>query len=94
MDKSILTCKSNYVETLKVTGAALLGAAIFAGVGSGHFGDIRGAVSKMVEVDKTYEPKREDSALYDELYGIYCSVYEGMEEKQVFRRLAKVQERY
>jgi xylulokinase len=81
------------VETLKITDAALLGAAIFAGVGSGHFGDIREAVSKMVAVDKTYEPKRENASLYDELYGIYCGVYEGLEEKQVFRRLAKVQER-
>jgi len=82
------------VETLKVTDAALLGAAIFAGVGSGHFGDIREGVAKMVAVDKTYEPKRENASLYDELYGIYCGVYEGLEGKRVFQRLAKVQERY
>jgi xylulokinase len=82
------------VETLKVTDAALLGAAIFAGVGAGLFGDIREAVSKMVAVDKAYEPKRENASLYDELYGIYCGVYEGLEKNKVFERLAKVQERY
>jgi len=81
------------VETLKVTDAALLGAAIMAGTGSGHFGGIRDAVSKMVKIDRVYEPREQNARLYDELYDVYVRMYEGMEGKDVFARLARIQER-
>jgi xylulokinase len=82
------------VETLKVTDAALLGAAVFAATGSGYYKDIRSAVSKMVNVDMVYEPEKKNAELYEELYDIYCRLYEGMDEKEVFARLALIQERY
>jgi xylulokinase len=82
------------VETLKVTDAALLGAAVFAGTGSGCFRDIRDAVGRMVTVDRVYEPIRENVEIYDELYDVYGRLYEGMDEKEVFERLACVQNRY
>lgn len=82
------------IETLKVSDAALLGAAILAGVGVGSFKNIREGVEQMVYVDCKYEPVRKNSDLYDELYYIYCQIYEGLEEKSVFRSISKFQERY
>lgn len=61
------------VETLKVTDAAALGAAILAGVGVGVFKDIREGVSETVSVDKKYEPIEKNVKLYDELYDIILS---------------------
>ena len=81
------------VETLKVSDAAVLGAAMLAGVGVGIFKDIREGVSEMVSIDKKYEPIKENAKLYEELYGIYCRIYEGLEEKEVFKLIAKIQER-
>jgi xylulokinase len=81
------------VDTLKTTDAAVLGAAICAGVGVGLFKDIREGVAQMVAVDQTYEPNPENAKLYDELYEIYCRMYEGLDEKGVFQALAKFQER-
>ncbi len=80
------------VATLKITDAAVLGAAICAGVGVGLFKDIREGVSQMVAVDQTYEPKPENAEIYAELYEIYCRMYEGLDEKGVFQALAKFQE--
>jgi xylulokinase len=82
------------VETLKITDAALLGAAIFAGAGSGCFSGIHDGVSRMVAVDCVYEPIEQNVEIYDELYDVYCSLYEGMDEKEVFEKLACVQNRY
>jgi xylulokinase len=82
------------VQTLKVTDAALLGAAIFAGTGSGCFKDIGEAVDGMVAVDSVCEPVQENAEIYDELYDIYCRVYEGMNEREVFEKLSCVQNRY
>jgi xylulokinase len=82
------------VQTLKVADAALLGAAIFAGTGSGCFKDIREAVDGMVVVDSVCEPVQENAEIYDELYNIYCRVYEGMDEREVFEKLSCVQNRY
>ena len=82
------------VETLKITDAALLGAAIFAGTGSGCFKDIRDAVSRMVVVDSVYEPVQENVEIYEELYDIYCRLYEGMEMREVFEKLSCLQNRY
>lgn len=64
------------------------------GVGVGIFKDIKEGVSQMVKVDKKYEPNKENSKTYKELYDIYCRIYEGMEQKDIFRCLAKFQNKY
>ncbi len=81
------------VHTLKNADAAVLGAAIVAGVGVGMFKDIPDGVRKMVSVNKSYLPVKKHVDAYRELYDIYCRIYEGLEEKEVFRLLAKFQER-
>ncbi len=80
------------VETLMNSDAAVLGAAICGGVGTGVFKDIQEGVSEMVSVHKEYRPKTENVRIYDELYQTYCLAYEGMDEKGVFHSIAKMQE--
>lgn len=82
------------VETLKVTDAAILGAAILAGVGIGTFNSIEEGVLEMVKFDKEYEPIKENTEIYNELYSIYCKMYEALEERKIFSLLAKMQERF
>lgn len=80
------------VSTLKMPDAALLGAAICAGAGSGLFPDIATGVHAMVETSETYEPIAENVRLYDELYGVFCEIYEGL--VPAYDSLARIQERY
>ncbi len=78
---------------LKHSDAAILGAAIFAGVGCKAFESIEKAVKKMVTVDKTYTP-RSASKIYDDLYKIYCNAYRGLRDNKVFKLLANLQLKY
>jgi xylulokinase len=79
------------VETLINSDAAILGAAISAGVGVGVFEDFKDGVSKMVKVGKVYTPNQENVKVYDDLYAIYCKMYEGLDEKGVYEALAEFQ---
>lgn len=81
-------------ETLKVTDAAVIGAAIMAGTAVGIFNNISEAVTKMVRTDRIYRPIPEHAKIYDEMYKIYCAAYEGLKEKGVFEKLAQLQEKY
>ncbi len=81
------------VETLKVTDAAVLGAAVMGGVGVGIFKDIPEGVNQMVKIDRKYVPNAGNSKIYAELYDIYCKIYEGLESKGVFSALANIQSR-
>ena len=82
------------VNTLKVTDAAVIGAAIMGGVGVGIFKDIREGVNKMVKIDKRYIPDTENAKIYNELYNIYCNIYESFEDRGIFEAIAKIQNRY
>ena len=76
------------VSTLKIADAAVLGAVICGGVGIGIFSDIKDGVNRIVEVDKMYEPISENTAIYEELYEVFCDVYEGLSQK-AYDKLAK-----
>ncbi len=82
------------VNTLKITDAAVLGASIFAGVGTGVFDSIEDGVSSMVRTDQQYEPDQDHSKIYEELYSVYCKAYEGLESAEVYKSLAKIQSKY
>ncbi len=82
------------VQTLKHSDAAVLGAAICGGVGTGIFADFQEGVSAMVAIDREYEPQPENVKVYDDIYGAYCLAYEGMAEKGVFHTISKLQERF
>ncbi len=82
------------VQTLKTSDAAVFGAAICGGVGTGIFKDMKEGVSAMVSIDKEYRPKAENVKIYDELYQNYCLAYEAMDEKGVFHAVSEMQEKY
>ena len=80
------------VSTLKFPDAAVLGAAICAGVGSGLFTDIPDGVALMVETDRTYDPIQSNVEVYEEIYDVFCDIYERLEP--VYDKLAKIQARF
>jgi xylulokinase len=95
--KSELWCQiqadmyNSKVETLRVSDAALVGAAIFAGIGVGLYGDVVKAAEEMVHPEKEYAPDPERAELYEELYGIYCDAYEALDKSGVYGSIAKFQ---
>jgi xylulokinase len=81
------------VETLKITDAAVLGAAIMAGVGKHVFKDIREGVKAMVHVGKKYEPIKRNSQIYNEMYDIYCELYKSLDTSEIFSKISKIQDK-
>ncbi len=81
------------ISTLKISDAAILGASIFAGVGSGLFESIRDGVAKMVMPDKRYTPGA-DSEIYEKLYEIYVKAYQSFDKGGVFDLLSDFQASY
>lgn len=80
------------VETLRVKDAAVLGAAIFAGVGVGLFKNIKEASQAMVNIDQKYEPNKDNLIRYRKLYDLYCETYDSLYNKKIFKKIAKLQE--
>ena len=78
------------VQTLKIPDAAVAGAAVFAGVGSGLYSDIREGVGNLVKSNEVFEPEAEAAAIYDEMYSLFCHTYEALAPK-VFSELANFQ---
>jgi len=74
-------------ETLKVTDAAVMGAAICAASGAGLYGGLEEATLHMVHPDRRYEPDPAASAVYQELFGLYRDAYKALEQSRVFPRL-------
>ena len=48
----------------------------------------------MVKPDKTFFPNPGNSKRYSEMYDIYCRIYEGLEEMEVFKSLAKIRKKF
>lgn len=80
------------VETLVVADAALVGAAIAAGVGVGIFNSMEQGVEIMVKTDKIYYPNVENAQRYDEIYEIYQKAYKALHEGGVYKAIAKLQQ--
>jgi len=79
------------VETLKVTDAAVLGAAICGAVSVGLFSDIQSAATELVKADARYEPNKETSEVYERAYAVYCAAYEALERSGVFNQILQLQ---
>jgi len=79
------------VKTLEFTDAAVMGAAIMAGVGSEIFTSIKEGSNKMVKVNEEYEPIAKNVEIYNELYEIYCKLYSSFEDNKIFEMIAKFQ---
>lgn len=58
-----------------VTEAALMGAAVLAGVGAGLLSDITAGANRMVRIKSTVEPNPSQHRHYTDLYGVYKRLY-------------------
>ena len=76
-------------ETLAVSDAAALGAAISAGTGVHIFSSLAEGAEKMVHVRERYEPDQTQTAQYEDLYHVYCDAYEALEKAQIFQQLSR-----
>lgn len=48
----------------------------------------------MVSVKDRYEPTEENAALHNKLYEIYENIYDGLEDKNVYKKIAELQQEY
>lgn len=76
------------VQTLQVTDATVLGAAILGAVAAGEFASITEAADRLVRVDRTFEPDAAATRVYAGLYEDFCRAYEALAGQGVFRALA------
>ena len=56
--------------------APALGAAIFAGLASGRFDSMTAGADRFYRSDRTFEPREDQAALYDDAYAAYCDAME------------------
>ncbi|HEX5149510.1 MAG TPA: hypothetical protein VFW02_10540, partial [Candidatus Limnocylindrales bacterium] len=69
--------------------AAGLGAAIDAALGLGFHPDPATAVAAMVRVGELFEPTREASSMYDDLYrSVYLAMYERL--RPLYREIRRI----
>ncbi|MHB8620542.1 MAG: xylulokinase [Chloroflexota bacterium] len=73
------------VHRLSVRDTGVLGAALMAGVGAGLFPSLPAAAAGMVHVERAFTPNPGHQPLYDDLYGLYRSLYPAL--KPAFSRL-------
>ena len=73
--------------------ASVLGSAIAGAYSAGLFGSIAEGAGRLVQIQKVYEPNPEATSVYDELYGIYCRIYEGLESHGVYDAIAAFQKK-
>lgn len=63
------------IELTEVPELGSLGAAMCAGIGAGLYTDVEDAINKCVNIVKTYHPKPENKALYDESFERWNKAY-------------------
>lgn len=81
------------VQTVQTSETGALGAAMLAAVGVGIFKDVYEAANNMIHVTESYEPSRENTKIYDELYDIYNSVYKGLLNEKAYDKIVKLQDK-
>ena len=63
------------VRVAAVTESTALGAAIFAGLGAGLYGDLPEALDRIVRLEDPIEPNAANAARYDELFERWSAIY-------------------
>jgi len=80
------------VVTLENSDAAIVGAAMIAGVGANVFKDFAEAAERMVRRNETYNPSPEAAAVYEKLFKVYDKAYEALDSGGVFDEIVALQE--
>jgi xylulokinase len=76
------------VAVPRVREAALMGAAVLAGMGAERLPDITSAAHQMVRIDEVLAPDADRHQLYTELYGVYQRLYPDLRE--AFHQLGSI----
>ncbi|MDR1288055.1 MAG: hypothetical protein LBK08_10640 [Treponema sp.] len=76
------------IRTLNVPDAAVLGAAGLAAIGAGLLKNLDEVAGGMVHFGETYTPVSVNAAVYDRVFAVYKSAYEGLKSTGVFTKLA------
>jgi xylulokinase len=79
------------VAVPQVCEAALMGAAVFAGVGAGLLPDITAGASQMVRIDGVLEPHPDHHVRYTELHRVYKRLYPDL--RDAFHQLCEILQR-
>jgi xylulokinase len=74
------------VELTSRIEATVFGTALLAGVGSGHYSDLRSVAKRLVHVKERIHPHRAHKLIYHRSFAIYKLLYEKLKEE--FRKLA------
>ncbi|MEM4446357.1 MAG: xylulokinase [Candidatus Jordarchaeales archaeon] len=72
--------------------ATALGAAILAGVGVGVYKSISEAAERAVKIKEVKKPDATKRKVYDSLYSLHVELYEALNSRGLFEKLAKVAE--
>jgi xylulokinase len=76
------------VAVPRVREAALVGAAVIAGVGAGRLPDITEGANQMVRIDEVLEPNPDHQQRYTELFAVYKRLYPDL--RDAFHQLSQV----
>lgn len=66
---------------LQTSETGCLGAAMYAGIGSGVYKDAQDAAGRAVKISKVYEPDPSKKAAYDEAFKSWTAAYEALNER-------------
>jgi len=72
---------------------AAVGSLILAGVGCGLFATVEQGTQKMVAIKKTYAPRRELAALYEELLAQNMDCYGALDSRELYARNIRLKQR-
>mgnify|MGYP000877812207 CR=1 FL=1 len=78
------------VETVKVSEATALGAAMLGAIGVGIYSDVHEAIDNMVHVADRWEPIPENVETYDEIFKIFRNTYQAL-KTDVFPAISRFQ---
>jgi xylulokinase len=77
------------IRTLRITDAALVGAAMCAAVASGYFNGFDEAASKFIQIKETIEPNPENRTVYDATYQNYRDAFSILSDSGIYAQLKK-----
>jgi len=80
------------IKKTSINEGPAFGAALLAGVGAGIYRDVNQATSETIEARTVAEPRRDREQFYNELYGVYRSLYGSL--KDDFKSLADIEESF
>lgn len=72
--------------------ATALGAAILAGVGAGVYKSVSEAAENIVQIKEIKKPDPSRREIYDKLYNLHLELYEALNDRGLFTKLAEIAE--